>query len=141
MNVEAILVRLQSVRRHRGGWMARCPAHKDKNPSLSVREEKGLVLLHCFAGCATEAVCDALKIRVRDLFSKTDAGRSQESEIVREARKGIAGLRSHLTVRDLERGVTVIRTNEANLDFAIARALALAVKGEIVQVALEGKNQ
>src|SRR5262249_39922358 len=127
MNVEAILVRLQSVRRNKGGWMARCPAHEDKNPSLSVREEKGLVLLHCFAGCSTDAVCCALKIKVRDLFSKAALERSKEPGIVRETRKQIAGLRSRLAVRDRERGVAVIKTNERNLDFAIARALALAV--------------
>jgi len=44
-------------------------------------------------------------------------------------------------VRDRERGVAVIKTNERNLDFAIARALALAVEGEIVQIALEREDQ
>lgn len=35
-----------------GGWMYRCPAHDDNNPSLSVgRREDGGVLLNCFAGC------------------------------------------------------------------------------------------
>ena len=32
-------------------WMARCPSHEDKTPSLSIREgDDGRVLLHCFAG-------------------------------------------------------------------------------------------
>ena len=141
MNIEAILVRLQGLRSNRSGWMARCPAHTDRSPSLSLREQDGKILLHCFAGCSTEAVCDALKIRVRDLFSKADLERSQEPGIVRETRKQIAGLRSRLAVRDRERGVAVIKTNERNLDFAIARALALAVEGEIVQIALEREDQ
>jgi DNA primase len=43
--------------------MAKCPAHDDNNPSLSVREVDGKVLLHCHAGCAQRDVIDALKAR------------------------------------------------------------------------------
>jgi hypothetical protein len=75
MNVEAILVRLQSVRRNRGGWMACCPAHADKNPSLSVRQADGKVLIHCHAGCPTVAVLAALGIEARDLFDDRDSQR------------------------------------------------------------------
>ncbi len=39
-------------RRFRGGWMARCPAHDDRKPSLSIREgDHGKVLVCCHAGC------------------------------------------------------------------------------------------
>ena len=40
--------------------MVRCPAHDDANPSLSVTEQDGGVLVHCHAGCPQEAVLDAL---------------------------------------------------------------------------------
>jgi len=42
---------------------ARCPAHEDRNPSLSISEkpEGGNPLVHCFAGCSKEEVIDALK--------------------------------------------------------------------------------
>ena len=37
------------------GYMAICPNHADKNPSLSVREtENGRILLHCFATTCTD---------------------------------------------------------------------------------------
>ena len=33
-------------------WMAPCPAHDDRNPSLSIDETNdGLVLVCCHAGC------------------------------------------------------------------------------------------
>jgi hypothetical protein len=49
--------------------MARCPAHNDRQPSLSIRTGRGgRTLIHCFAGCTMSAVLDAAKLRVRDLF-------------------------------------------------------------------------
>jgi len=37
------------------GYIDVCPAHEDKNPSLSITETKdGKLLLHCFCGCSFE---------------------------------------------------------------------------------------
>ena len=44
-------------------WMAPCPAHKDKNPSLSIRDADGLILVHCFSGCRQADVIQALRGR------------------------------------------------------------------------------
>ena len=66
--VEALLARLEGVRRTGpSSWMARCPAHPDRNPSLSVSVKEGKVLVHCFAGCAPEAVLGAVGLTWRDL--------------------------------------------------------------------------
>lgn len=47
-----------------GGFMACCPAHEDKNPSLSVDDgADGKPLFFCFAGCSQEAVMAALQAR------------------------------------------------------------------------------
>ena len=44
-----------------GEYMARCPAHDDSNPSLSLTVKgDGKILWHCFAGCSQEAVQEAL---------------------------------------------------------------------------------
>lgn len=49
--------------------VARCPAHDDRSPSLSVREgADGRALIWCHAGCDTEAVIAALGLRWSDLF-------------------------------------------------------------------------
>src|SRR5476651_1498349 len=46
------------------GWTARCPAHDDKTPSLSIRDaDDGKLLVYCFAGCASEEVIGALRHR------------------------------------------------------------------------------
>ena len=45
------------------GAMCRCPAHDDRNPSLSVRLGEKRLLFHCFAGCNAREVIHALNDR------------------------------------------------------------------------------
>lgn len=133
MTLEAVLDKF-GAKPNGSQWVARCPAHADKGPSLSLAAKNGKLLVHCFAGCTLEAICAAAGIKVRDLFSEPRAPRRPEPRIVRDVQEQIADLRSRLTPRDRERSVTVVVASEANLDEAIARALALAVEGELVQI-------
>ena len=51
------LDRLGGVRKAGSDYKALCPAHADKNPSLSVSEgDDGRVLVKCFAGCTFEDI-------------------------------------------------------------------------------------
>ena len=55
-----------------GQYQALCPAHDDRTPSLSIGTgNDGRVLLHCQAGCCTDAVLDALGLTTRDLYPET----------------------------------------------------------------------
>src|SRR6266496_3249531 len=70
MSPAELLRRLESVRRAPSGWLARCPAHQDRRPSLSVRQaDGGRLLVHCFAGCAVADIVAALGLAVGDLFA------------------------------------------------------------------------
>lgn len=68
--VDRVLSKLDHVKSAgQSKWKARCPAHDDYDPSLSVRQiPDGTVLLHCFAGCSTAEVLEAVKLQIRDLF-------------------------------------------------------------------------
>ena len=67
--LERVLARLEGVRRVGKGWVAKCPAHPDKNPSLSMGVGiDGRVLLKCFSGCSLDAILAALGLGVKDLF-------------------------------------------------------------------------
>lgn len=69
MDVNEFLSRLDGVRGRNGSWSAKCPAHADKSPSLSVKElQDGRILMHCFGGCGTDAVLGALGLAMTDLF-------------------------------------------------------------------------
>ena len=73
--VDAVLAKLDRVSKSGGKWTARCPAHEDRNPSLSVAEgDDGRVLLQCFAGCPTESVVRAIGMRWSDLFAERTNG-------------------------------------------------------------------
>jgi Protein of unknown function (DUF3631) len=54
------------------GYTARCPAHEDHDPSLSIGERDGRVLVHCHAGCAQDVVLDALAARGLDVRNGHD---------------------------------------------------------------------
>ena len=88
-----LLERLDGVHpRGTGRWMARCPAHPDKNPSLSVREGDRGLLLHCFSGCTIEKICESLNLRVPDLFNNAPQPRGARPtpKPVRQDRKALA---------------------------------------------------
>ena len=44
-------------------WIARCPAHDDREPSLSITNRNGKVLVRCHAGCDQQDVIAALRAR------------------------------------------------------------------------------
>jgi hypothetical protein len=62
------LVGVRETGPHR--WLARCPAHDDKSPSLSIRELEDRLLIHCFAGCAALDVVHAAGLELGDLFAE-----------------------------------------------------------------------
>ncbi len=79
MTVRELLPQLKGAKRCGKEWTARCPAHSDSKPSLSVREAGGRVLLHCHAGCSTEDIVRALGMKMSDLFNESSG---QPREVV-----------------------------------------------------------
>lgn len=68
-----VLRELSDVTRTRNGWTARCPAHDDDRPSLSLAVgDDGRVLIHCFAGCTPAQVVAAVGMRMADLVPTTN---------------------------------------------------------------------
>ncbi len=67
---DRILERVTGVRSiGPGRWLAKCPAHEDRRPSLSIREtDDGRVLLNDFGGCSTSDVLGAIGMTLAQLF-------------------------------------------------------------------------
>ena len=71
MTAEAFAHQLNG-RRTGKGWMARCPAHDDHTPSLSINDGRdGRTLLNCYAGCSYKSILEAMHLTVTDLFPPT----------------------------------------------------------------------
>jgi hypothetical protein len=50
-------------------WIACCPAHDDRKPSLTITEkDDGVILLHCWAGCGAAEVLGAVGLEFDALF-------------------------------------------------------------------------
>jgi|ERR1017187_1735973 hypothetical protein len=57
------IARALGARRSGSGWMAKCPAHEDNGPSLSICDRDAKLLVHCHAGCSQLEVIEALRAR------------------------------------------------------------------------------
>jgi hypothetical protein len=137
MTATDLLSMLECVRsRGTGGWSAKCPAHSDHSPSLSITEGKKGVLLKCWAGCTLKEITARLGISVKDLFFDCDIPikaerrlafhqRAQERAVQQANRESqgrhMDALReAEYLVRSAE-GITITRWSDAELDSALDR--------------------
>jgi hypothetical protein len=70
LKVDLILSRVEKAKRTGAdSWVCCCPAHEDRNPSMTVRElDDGRILIHCFAGCSVEEILSSLGLSFDALF-------------------------------------------------------------------------
>lgn len=56
-------------------YMACCPAHQDKRPSLTIAEtDAGVVLIKCWSGCGAAEILAAVRLEFSDLYPpRTDS--------------------------------------------------------------------
>ncbi len=68
--IDGVLSRLDGAKQtDPDRWIARCPAHEDRHPSLSIRElPDSTLLVKCWAGCGAANVVAAVGLSLADLF-------------------------------------------------------------------------
>jgi len=74
MNINIILSRLNKVQKTSklNEYKALCPAHEDKNPSLSIGElPDGQILINCFAGCSPSEILGSIGLSLEDLYPES----------------------------------------------------------------------
>lgn len=76
MTTDTLLNALVKVKQtNQSTWIACCPAHDDKNPSLSIRQvDDGRILIHCFAGCSAFEILDSIGLSFADVHPKSNLG-------------------------------------------------------------------
>lgn len=77
MSIDKLLDRVQKVKRTgEGKYLACCPAHDDKRPSLGVKlTNDGKILVHCFAGCDVQSIVSAIGLTLADLMPEDSSYR------------------------------------------------------------------
>ena len=70
MSADNLLLHLTGIKKTGvNRWLACCPAHPDKRPSLAVRElDDERILVCCFAGCSVEEVLHAVGLEFNALY-------------------------------------------------------------------------
>jgi len=95
MSVEAILTMLEGVKSSGANrWMALCPVHGDRSPSMGIKEcSDGTVLMNCFAcGANGMEIAEAAGVSVSELFppdSSRPSGPTREQRATIETDKVI----------------------------------------------------
>lgn len=125
MTAERLLERLDKVRRERKGqWVACCPAHLDKSPSLAIGEtDDGRVLVHCHGGCSALDVITSVGLQWADLFPESDRNhRSLMAHMrTRPKRLEIEDRVISLAAEDRKNGRKLSSQDKARLKEAIAK--------------------
>lgn len=87
--IDDFLSRLEKVKkRGNGKYMASCPCHPDRNPSLSIKDDNGTILMHCFSqGCTSHDICSAIGFDLSDLFPPSDYSNFDGNDYRSEAKK------------------------------------------------------
>jgi hypothetical protein len=135
--IELVLRGLSGVRqRQPGQWSARCPAHEDRGPSLSVRETSDkAVLLHCFAGCTVHDITALLGLDMADLYSPRDSRPGEPKRPPRLLTTGQAlgllrqeAMLTFVAASNLSRGMTLTDQDRARLLTAVGRIEFLCIE-------------
>ena len=128
MSADILLSKLEKVRRTGPGrWIACCPAHDDKTPSLRVTgKDDGKVLIHCFAGCTVQEILDALGLGFDALFPEKTVGNVAGSRPPYPAADVLASLEVELltiaiTASDVAKGKPMTEAIRARLMLAVER--------------------
>ena len=104
--IEKVLSRLENFSQRRDEFRARCPAHNGTSAdSLSIVEgDDGRALLFCHGGCEVEAVVDALRLEMADLFVNDERKNSTTKKVFKKAKSEDSADDPTLTTDELPDG-------------------------------------
>lgn len=70
--LEDVLSRFEHVRRSGNGWRCKCPVHNTKNVSMRILLGEKRINFHCFAGCSSDAILEAIGLTWSDAYYADD---------------------------------------------------------------------
>ena len=117
-------------------WVACCPIHDDKNPSMTVREaENGKILIHCFAGCEINDILASIGLTIQDVMPDSAPDELRRSRKIPFSPADVLAcaksdaLTIYLALCDLDKGVVLTQQQITNAKKAAGRIYAGAQLG------------
>ena len=99
MTYDEILTYFQVNKRYQDKAQCKCPAHDDKQASLTVTKGRDSVLIHCHANCSTENVLLAAGLKMSDLFyQEKRTGSSWQAYIESREKKRIEAVYNYVSI-------------------------------------------
>ena len=136
MIADKLLNQLTKVKRTgRESWIACCPAHDDKIPSMNITEkDDGRVLVHCFAGCSVNEILGAVGLTFSDLYPERAPdpyAAARPERMPFNPRDVLAAISTEslivaLAGADVARGVQLDEANRKRLLVAVSRLQSAA---------------
>jgi len=128
----------KAKRTGKDSWIACCPAHQDKNPSMTIKEvQEGMLLVHCFAGCSITDIVGAIGMDLSDLMPDRVADEVRKpSKIPFNARDVLECIKSDATllcvfISDTVNNKQITASDAANAYKAAARIVAATQMGGV----------
>lgn len=133
MIIDNILTLLSGVKRTgTDRYICCCPAHDDKHPSMTIKQDGDKVLIHCFGGCSVPEIVDSIGLKMSDLFPERISKSLKPSErfnpydvlsclsknllVIELAVNDLAMLGAHFTPKDYQ----LVSTSAANIKEALS---------------------
>lgn len=129
MIVDNFVSRLQKAKRTgKNSWLACCPAHDDKHPSMSITEgDDGRVLVKCFAGCSIDEITGSVGMDISELYPPKEFDEfAPKQKIGFNARDVLAAISLEMTIvvicaSDMAKGKTLGEESKKRLLLAASR--------------------
>ncbi len=136
--IAAVAEHFDARRTGAGRWIAKCPAHPDRSPSLSIAEGRdGKVLVRCFAGCELSAVLQSAGLTIDNLFPGPPPAPEKLAAITAERGRRLAIDRAQRAEERAAVNWLRLRWQELDRDLPIlARELAILPDGAAGERAL-----
>ena len=98
MTYDEVLTHFQVKKRYQDKAQCKCPAHDDRQASLTVTKGRDSVLIHCHANCSTENVLSAAGLKMSDLFyQEKRTGNSWQAYIESREKKKIEAVYNYVS--------------------------------------------
>lgn len=117
-------------------WIACCPSHDDKSPSMTVREaEEGKILIHCFAGCEINDILASVGLTIQDVMPDSAPDEIRRSRKIPFSPADVLAcaksdaLLMYVVMCDLDKGYVLTKQQIINAKKAAGRIYAGAELG------------